>query len=94
MSAGVFAKKPEFVVGKSIKGQTPAPAKPAPAKPAPVKPAAASASSDKQDSEDNAASRAAAGNLQNEHSDQTRHLAAACLHAWCITSVLLARKHP
>ena len=36
MSAGVFAKKPEFVVGKSIKGQSSAPATPTPeaAKPA------------------------------------------------------------
>ena len=48
--------------GKSIKDQSPAPAKPAA-----VKPAASPPSSEKQDSEDNAASRAAAGAVHSQH---------------------------
>ena len=50
--AGVFAEKPEFVVGKSIKDRPSAPAKPA----------AAPTPKGKSDSEDGGASTAAAGN--------------------------------
>ena len=52
-AAGVFAEKPEFVVGKSIKDRPSAPAKPA----------AAPAPKGKSDSEDGGASTAAAGDV-------------------------------
>ena len=67
--------------GKSIKDQSPASAKPA----------AASASSDKQVSEDNAASRAAAGEAYIQHYDRFLHLAAAYLHACRDTGVRSVR---